>query len=271
MSDRTTVVYRYDGSFAGLLCCVFESFAQKELPVQILSAEENQTVLFPIRDIETDPQKAERVKAGIRRQMSEAGYRQVKLGFLTCHPEKELLLLRFIRMGMKLGKKVCYMLTDPVVAELERAVKHLTGEAHQYKGFVRFSVYEPVLAAVIEPKNRVLPLLAPHFCDRYANDPFLIYDKTHGSILLYRPHQHAIIPVEEYHLPEAEAEEQTFRSLWKSYYEAIVIEERENPKCRMGNMQKRYWKHLTELDPKVAVKPLEQKAGLAEGTVAALE
>ncbi len=28
------VVYLYDGSFEGFLCCVFESFAQHELPLR---------------------------------------------------------------------------------------------------------------------------------------------------------------------------------------------------------------------------------------------
>ena len=29
------VVYLYDGSFEGFLCCVFESFAQHELPFAV--------------------------------------------------------------------------------------------------------------------------------------------------------------------------------------------------------------------------------------------
>ena len=31
MSDRSVVVYLYDGSYEGLLSCVFESFARKEI------------------------------------------------------------------------------------------------------------------------------------------------------------------------------------------------------------------------------------------------
>lgn len=251
MPDRGAVIYRYDGSFAGFLSVVFASFEKREQPVQIMSRDQIQTVLFPIKEIETDKEKASRVRAGIRSRMSENGWQKVRLGFDTCHPEKELLLLRFIRLGMRLGKRVCWMLADDTVAELENALKHLTGEAHQYKGFVRFSEAGGVLAAVIEPKNRVLPLLAPHFSDRYANEAFLIFDKTHREMLLYRPHRYVIIPVENYELPLPGTEERLFRSLWKSYYETIGIKERENPRCRMGHMQKRYWKHLTEMDSDV--------------------
>ena len=32
------IIYVYDGSFAGFLCCVHESFYAKELPADIVSA-----------------------------------------------------------------------------------------------------------------------------------------------------------------------------------------------------------------------------------------
>ena len=35
MPDRANVAYCYDGSFEGLLCCIFESFEKKERPVSI--------------------------------------------------------------------------------------------------------------------------------------------------------------------------------------------------------------------------------------------
>ena len=30
------IIYQYDGSFEGLLCCVFESYTKKERPTAIL-------------------------------------------------------------------------------------------------------------------------------------------------------------------------------------------------------------------------------------------
>ena len=49
------VAYRYDGSFDGFLCCVFESYVRREVPVQILPEEEAQVSLYPEKWIETDP------------------------------------------------------------------------------------------------------------------------------------------------------------------------------------------------------------------------
>lgn len=249
MSDRSVIVYLYDGSYEGLLSCVFESFAKKENPIEISVQDAVQTSLYPTRTIETDFAAAERVKKGICTKMSHEAYEWVRLCYFTCHPQKEKLILDFIRVGMRCGRKALSLLTDDSVNQLFKAVKHLTGESHQLKGFVRFSVYDRIMVAVIEPKNFVLPLLAPHFCDRYANEAFMIYDKTHGTMLFYWPYQSAIVPVEDYHEPEADEEEQFYRRLWKNYYDSIAIENRYNPKCRMSHMQKRYWSHLTEMNP----------------------
>ena len=260
MSDRSVVVYLYDGSYEGLLSCVFESFARKENPIEISVQDTIQTSFYPIRNIATDLSKAERVKKGICTKMSKEAYELVQLGYFTCHPQKEKLILEFIRIGMQCGRKVLSMLTDDTVHCLFKAVKHLTGESHQLKGFVRFSVYERIMAAVIEPKNFVLPLLAPHFCDRYANDAFMIYDKTHLSMLFYKPYEFAIVPVEDYCEPDADEEELFYRRLWKNYYDSIAIESRYNPRCRMSHMQKRYWTHLTEMNPCLSTEPIKSES-----------
>ena len=63
MSDRTTVMYYYDGTYNGFLSCVFESFAEKETPAAILPVDEaDQTCLFGAKYIETDLRRAERVR-----------------------------------------------------------------------------------------------------------------------------------------------------------------------------------------------------------------
>ena len=36
----TDVAYCYDGSFAGFLCCVFESYARREIPAEVCPPEE---------------------------------------------------------------------------------------------------------------------------------------------------------------------------------------------------------------------------------------
>lgn len=256
MLDRSDVIYDYDGSFDGLLCCVFESYAQYEIPWEIRSPEMPEAALFPVKSIETDPQKAKRVLDSIPRKMGHKALEFIENAFLTCLPQKELYILLFMRLGFRNGPLVMDMLTDDVVNILFKAVQHLQKESHLLKGFLRFSVYQDVLIGVIEPKNQVLPLLTQHFCDRYPEERFFIYDKTHGMALVYQPNQASIIAVENLMLFEPDEKEKYFRELWQLFYDAIEVEGRHNPRCRMSHMPKRYWKHMTEFD-----RPAQPKSG----------
>lgn len=248
MPDRSNLTYIYDGSFEGLLCCVFESYAQKEVPADILLSGAPQGVLFSVKEITTDTQKAERVLQSIPKRMGSAALDFIRHAFLTCLPQKELYILLFLRRGYQHGQAVMQMLTDDVVHTLFRAVKHLKNESHLLKGFVRFSIFNNVLAAEIEPNNYVLPLLSNHFRERYPEEHFLIYDRSHGMALVYRPYQSRIVAIEELLLPEPDEEEKAFRAMWKLFYDTIEVEGRHNPRCRMSHMPKRYWNYMTEFD-----------------------
>ena len=65
MSYRTDLVYRYDGSYQGFLCCVFACFQHRELPLSIRPWEEAQQSLFGSREIPTQPELAQRVERSI--------------------------------------------------------------------------------------------------------------------------------------------------------------------------------------------------------------
>ena len=248
MSNWSQVVYTYDGTYDGFLSCVFDSYVYKEAPAAFQTEGAEQSLLWPERAVETDVHHAARVRRSFPRLGGE-GARLAVRGFLTCLPEKELHLWRLLELGYRVGPAVGRMLTDSRVDVLRKAVWHLEHEAHMYKGFVRFSDQEGVLVARIEPKNRVLPLMRPHFCDRFGGESFLIHDRTHGEALLHRPGQWAIVPMEELTLAAPGREELDYRRLWRRFYDTIAIEGRYNPKCRMTQMPKRYWAMMTEFSP----------------------
>ncbi|WMJ84846.1 TIGR03915 family putative DNA repair protein [Oscillospiraceae bacterium LTW-04] len=254
MYQRSDIIYLYDGSFEGFLSCVFESFLCKQRPYDIVSEDSSEPSLMAQQWIETDMQRAQRVRNGIGKKISEEALYLVTNGFCTCHPQRELLLLDFIHLGFERGKKVCELITDPTVHALQKAVLFLKRESHLYLEFVRFSEYDKGLVSVIEPKNRVLPTIAPHFCDRLHNELFIIYDKTHRSVLIHKPPKWAIVDLEDFIEPQADETEQFYRELWGTYFDAIAIRERINPRCQMTHMPKRYWKHMTEMQRRPAAK-----------------
>ena len=65
------VVFQYDGSFDGFLCCVFESYVHKEFPIAFYSDEECFS-LYSVRSILTVPEYARRVYRGIFKRSKRA-------------------------------------------------------------------------------------------------------------------------------------------------------------------------------------------------------
>ena len=184
----TDTAYCYDGSFAGFLCCVFESYARKEIPAEVCPPEEGQLNFFGTRQIFTDEQHARRVAAGLDRLGREVKDR-VTTGFLCTDPGKDLTLLRFVRLCFAQGPRAAQMLGDPDAAAafaLERAVDN---EVCRLIEFIRFEERDGMLGAVIHPRHRILPLLRGHFCSRLPDENFLIYDAAHGTALLHRDGQ----------------------------------------------------------------------------------
>jgi len=248
MPDRSAVSYIYDGSFEGFLSLVFESWRKKELPSLVFPAGEEQPTLFPSFFIETDTAHAQRVKKGIVKAGGTAVLINIERCFLSCAAEKELLLLDYIRLCFVESVKVLSMHVDETVRAVEKAALACAREGHHYKGFARFSVHGGVMTAVIEPKNCILPLIADHFCERYHEESFIIFDKTNSLALIYSKGSRVLIPMENFEPPRADTGELETRRLWKLFYNTIAIEQRENPHCRMSLMPKRFWSRLTEME-----------------------
>lgn len=75
------------------------------------------------------------------------------------------------------------------MAPLYEMKKSLDWEVDKFQGFVRFTEYDGMLGAVIHPKNYILPLLRGHFCGRFPEENFMIYDAVHQAVLLYQNHK----------------------------------------------------------------------------------
>ena len=239
------MVYYYDGTFEGFLCCIFDSYAYKEQLTAIYCDEDTMPTLFASRNIQTVQEHASRV---LRRIVKCSGYAAELLhkGYLTCLPDKELCLYRMIVKLLKDGPGFLGNFSDETAHPILTAVRHLNGEAHLLKGFVRFSELGGVLGSEIEPQNRVLPLLRSHFCARYRDEKFFIYDRTHKEALFYSNGKAVIRPLDLFQMAPPDETESTYRTLWKTFYDTIAIKERYNPKCRMTQMPKRYWNTMTE-------------------------
>lgn len=239
------LIYHYDGTLDGFLCCVFESYAKKETPSSIVSLDEQVVSLFDSRTILTDKSKANRVYKKIVK-LSPFTANLIKKGHLTCLEDKEMHLYHLIVRLLNQGGGWLGNQTDPQISPIVQAIRHMEREAHLLRGFVRFSILGGALVGEIEPKNQVLPLLRHHFCQRYQNESFFIYDRTHKQALFYANGKSTIAPLESFQMAQGDETEAMYRTLWKQFYDTIAIKERKNPTCRRTQMPQRYWSTMTE-------------------------
>ena len=242
------VVYLYDGSFEGFLCCVFESFAQHELPFAVWTPERETATLYSVKEIPTDHAKARRVFASFRAKLGEETEFLVTRDFLSGWEDKELRLIRFLHLAFALGPGTVKRRGHPEVAPLYQMKQSLDWEVDKFQGFVRFQEHDGMLGAVIHPKNYILPLLRGHFCARFPEENFLIYDAVHQAVLLYQNHKAQLMELAEpLTLPPPDEKEQQFQELWRQFYKTLEIKARHNEKGRMTHCPKRFWADMTEM------------------------
>ncbi len=240
--------YLYDGTFEGLLTCIYHHYYTDRASGICGRSCYQPNFLGGYMEVDTDEQKALSVYEAIEKKISSYDLRRIYKVYLSCDPEKEIKILRYIVKGFRTGSAVSLLHGDPVVAAVEAIEKKINVEHERMLQFVRFSVMEnDILYAEIEPDNDVLELIAGHFCDRFRNEPFIIRDIGRSkAIVAYGGHWY-ISPFADDDVPEQSAEEQSYRALWKNYFENIAIKERKNPNCQCSFMPLRYWKHLTEV------------------------
>lgn len=238
------MVYRYDGSFDGFWSCVFMSFRNRETPEQVLAPDE-----LPLASgvwVETRKDWAGRVRKGIRARFGEEVWDYLRDGFLSCLPGRAGILLRMVQRLYRSGEKALADCRDPDAAALRKAVLMLREEGHKLEGFLRFSGCGGVLAAVIRPKNGVLPMLAAHFSVRFPGERFLIYDEGRKLAFFHAPGQRQFLPIDGLTLPPPDEAERLCRALWKGFLQAVSIRERENPGCQRAHLPLRFRPWMTE-------------------------
>lgn len=244
------LVYIYDGSFEGILTSVFEAYARKEAPDKIVE-ESGQQLGFgqQTRYIETDSRKALRVERGITDKAGQQAYQHVWVASLSCDMDKATAIYRYICRCLEIRFKIYNDLANPDVIGLLKVYNQVAREGHALTEFLRFSQMEGgVFYAKITPDHYVIPILMPHFVERYCVQPFIIHDKTHQTAGVYDLKEWYMVDAANITLPDESCDELAFRRMWKMFYETIAVKERINLKCRQSFMPKKYWQNMTEMN-----------------------
>lgn len=265
MAGADDVIYLYDGTLEGMLCCIWTAFEKKENPVGIHCFDEEQPTLYRLRQVDTDPLLAARVQSGVRRRLGALAEQWVYDAFYCALNQRELAALEFLKLGFAKGPCVTAMVGHPQVAPLFAASRALHSEVHLLSGFIRFSEYDGVLVSVIRPKNFVLPFLERHFSRRFPYEKYMIYDETHHYAMVAAGGQCRLVETDAVQLPPPDAAELQYRALWKQFYDTLEVAARHNPKCRMTHVPKRYWDCMDELRGEKRPLPVSVRQAIEAG------
>ena len=257
-------VYVFDHTLDGLLTAVFDSFFLHQQP-EFLLAEGEQLPLFadePHRVV-TDSEKAERVWKGLEKHLSKDGLRMITVSWLSEERALNQPLFNFICKVFRREPFDSYErnASDPDVLEVRNTCRRVLHEQLRMKQFIRFQkAKDGTYLAVVSPDHNVLPLIIDHFQDRFNDQPWLIYDAKRHYGYYY---DGAAAPIhitfeDEAAVPfnlsngKLDAEvlsenDQIFQQLWRTYFKAICIKKRMNPRKQLSDMPRRYWKYMTEL------------------------
>jgi probable DNA metabolism protein len=233
-------VYRYDGSFAGLLTLLARLLPKRILPDAIGSDPPPQQNLFAgVATVETDQELVEEFLAELTKRLTPSSLHLVRLAFLADRPERELLICRYCLLAWEVGRKAGSMLAHPHVAPLWKLGRQVGREAHRYLGFVRFKeVTGGFYYAAIAPDHRILSLIAPHFAARFSDQQWVIHDLNHGEGLVHdrQRREWLLLPMESSGEPDLTPAEERFQELWRSYFTTLAIAERENLRLQQSKV-----------------------------------
>ena len=254
--------YSFDNTLDGLLTAVFEAFALHEQPEMLLS-EGDPVPLFCDRlyAVPTDTEKAGRVWKGLEKRLPKNVVKMLAVSFLSEMHELNNPLFQYICKVFRQPEGIERNFADPDILAVTNIARKVNHEQHRMKQFIRFQkAKDGTYLAVISPDHNVLPLVIDHFADRFNDQPWLIYDaKRHYGFYYDGTGEPVRITFEDessvtFNLAKGRLndevlsdDDQLLQDLWRTYFKAICIRERLNPKKQLQDMPRRYRKYLTEL------------------------
>ncbi|SFW76936.1 probable DNA metabolism protein [Sinomicrobium oceani] len=249
--------YLFDGSYAGFLTCVFESFEHREFSVTPITSDRFTGDFFrDNREVITDAAKAKRVQRGLRKKLDSNRAMDFFRVYLSEDPEAWQAAFRMILRIFDTGPEIMLDFGDNDVIFFAQTLKKVGRERHRMKAFIRFQKSsDGMYFAIVEPDFNVLPLISGFFKRRYADQPWLIYDARRKYGLWYDGNTVAevqLTPAEKdalspHHIAiTLDERDEHFQQLWQQYFKSTNIESRRNMKLHLRHVPRRYWKYLTE-------------------------
>lgn len=243
------MAYLYDGTLEGMLSCVFEAYASREDPIDIVE----ESVFMPRlgqceRTIATDRARARRVENGLVRTCGREAYEAVGMVHCSNDPAKGRAILEFVRYAMKRGPAAVRDIAHEKVCAFAGMEQSVRNEKHQWQQFLRFEQVEGgIYVARCNPEANVVALLMDWFAARFNTQSFIVYDEVRRIAGISRGGSWAMVEADGFEAPAVTGEECIVAQAWKRFHDTVAIEARTNHGLRKSLMPERFWKNMTEM------------------------
>ena len=253
------LIYTFDHTIDGLLTAVFDAYALHQQPEQLVR-EGDVLPLFcdEVHAVVTADDKAGRVWAGLEKRLEREVLRLISVSWLSEEPALDTPLFHYIYKVFG-HEGIERNFADPDVLYVTNTARRVMHEQLRMKQFIRFQkAKDGTYLAVVKPDNNVLPLITTHFQDRFGDQPWLIYDAKRlygyyydGQVvtrITFTDNDILPFSLADGRLSDdlLSDDDKTFQELWRTYFKAVCIRERMNPKKQLSDMPRRYWKYMTE-------------------------
>lgn len=257
------LIYQHDRTLDGILSAVFDAYSRHQRPNMLVGAGD-QLPLFceETHQVVTAENHAQRVWNGLEKRLTKDGLRVIMTSYLSELPELDNHLFQYIYKVFQLpegAKSIERNMSDPDVLAVTNICRKVLHEVLRMKQFIRFQkAKDGTYLAVVSPDHNVLPMIIDHFSDRFRDQTWLIFDVKRMYGYYYDQNEVTRITfTDDTTLPFdlvsgklnediLSEDDQLFQNLWKTYFKAICIRERINPKKQLNDMPRRYWKYMTE-------------------------
>lgn len=257
------IIYVCEDSLTGIFSGIYEVWKRKmtaeEVGLEVGDSFERRLFCEYIF-CKAEERKALAVIRMIQKNLGADVYEKISYALLSADRRKAEMVFRAMLEAKKLSRKDRLMehLGNEAVRAVFGMYRQVANEAHHYKGFVRFrELKNKTLFAKIEPKHAVLPCIAEHFADRFPQENWVIYDKTHEVFLIHEKGKRYYF-LQQYMCMKGDSgsaqnivggfseEEMDYETLWKGFVQSISVAERENRALQNQNLPLRFRTNLVE-------------------------
>ena len=236
----------YDGTFEGFLSLVYGVYYEKLKPIKIYKTLPNEIIFEEIKIIETSLINSIKVLDAIKTKFPKELLEKILNIFMCDSKDFEMALLEYIIIGFKEVKQL-FNINLQNVFYVNNLEKELFRNVHKLTGFIRFEELEDgTLYAKVESKFNIVYFLGKHFLKRFNNQNFIIHDLNRKLAFVKIQNDFSVQEVAFFDEPNYSSNEQKFQKLWKSFFSAVTIKERINPKLQQQLVPLLYRTYMNE-------------------------